>query len=40
MTEIAEKDLHQQFASDNYAGSAACGHVYGHAGICFLAYRT
>jgi hypothetical protein len=27
-------------ASDNYAGSAACGHVYGHAGICFLAYRT
>jgi hypothetical protein len=27
-------------ASDNYADSAACGHVYGHAGICFLAYRT
>ena len=27
-------------ASDNYAGSAACGHVYGHAGLCFLAYRT
>jgi len=27
-------------ASDNYAGSAACGRVYGHAGICFLAYRT